>query len=189
MHICKSSLANCVAAVDNNAHRGIHFTAVNMAARLPNPCRVACCCEGRCDLVNHSNTTAATEFVCHDLCMCQDFVACPILHVVQAGISATRAFATAGGTPHHCANLSGAAFAVHSNMWAARFCSQRPCWFVLSRGCSGQACAALLAEGAITATTPRTLRSRLMVRYIVAGCLCSSASDPTCEAQLRLPNY
>ena len=60
---------------------------------------------------------------------------------------------------HHCANLGVAAFAVRSNVWAAWFCSQCPCWLVLSRSRAGHACAAVLAEGAITATTAHTLRS------------------------------
>ena len=49
---------------------------------------------------------------------------------------------------------------VHSNVWAARFRLQRPCWLVLSRRRAGQACTALLAKGSITATTGNTLRSR-----------------------------
>ena len=88
--------------------------------------------------------------------MWREFVSCPMTH---AAIATTRAFATAGGTLHHCANLSVAAFAACSNVWAAWFCSHRPCWLALSRSRAGQACAAVLAEGAVTATTAHTLRA------------------------------
>ena len=88
--------------------------------------------------------------------MCHEFITCPM---TQTTTSMTRAFATASGTLHHRANLSVAAFAVRSNVWAAWFCSQRPCWLVLSRSRAGQACAALLAEGSITPTIAHTLRA------------------------------
>ena len=65
----------------------------------------------------------------------------------------------AGSTLYHCANLSIAAFATHSNVWAAWCCSQRQCWLALSRRRAGQVCAALLAVGSITPTTAHTLRS------------------------------
>ena len=103
---------------------------------------------------------AATGFVSHELCMCHDFVACPISHAVQATLPWTRALATAGGTLHHCANLSVSLFAVHSNVCAALFCSQPPSWLVLSHSHAAQVCAALLSAGDITTTTARTWRSR-----------------------------
>ena len=102
--------------------------------------------------------------------MWYEFAFCPVTHAAR---STTRAFATASGTTslcelerHHCANLSVAGFAVHSDMWAAWFCLQSPCWLAQSCRYAGQVCPALLAQGAITATTAHTLRS----------------------AQLRLPN-
>ena len=88
--------------------------------------------------------------------MCHEFITCPMTHAV---ISTPHAFATARGTLPHCANLSVAAFAACSNVWATWFCSQRSCWRVLSRSRAGQACVAVLAEGAITATIAHTLRA------------------------------
>ena len=151
------------------------------------------------------HTQAVTGFVSHDLRMWYEFVTCPMAHAV---LSTPRAFATAGGTLPHCANLSVVAFTVRSNVWASWFCSQRPCWLVLSRSPAGQASAALLAEGAITATITSTLRFQYAGdpqatmsggtwprHRIVATSLSQLAAwiitTMTCKwpwAQLRLPN-
>ena len=55
--------------------------------------------------------------------MWHEYGTCPMTH---AAIATPRAFATAGGTLQHCANLSVAAFAVLSNVWAAWFCFAAP---------------------------------------------------------------
>ena len=106
------------------------------------------------------NIQHVTQLVSPDWCMLYEFASCPMTHAAR---STTRAFTTAGGTLQHCSNLSVAAFAVHPNVWAAWFCSQRPCWRVLSRICARQVCAALLSAGDITPTTARTWRSRLAI--------------------------
>ena len=106
--------------------------------------------------------------------MCHELVACPKSHIVHAAISRTRSFVTAGSTLHHGANLSVAAFAVRSHVWAARFCSQRPCWRVLSRSCAAQACVALLDEGAITATIAHTLRAAAKLPNVFDTCVSNS---------------
>ena len=110
-----------------------------------------------CSFVNeigHNLQINVIEFVSQDTYMWYECVTCPMTH---AAIATPRAFATAGGTLHHCANLSVAAFAVRSNVWAARCCSQHPCWLALSPRRAGQACAALVAEGAVTVATARSL--------------------------------
>ena len=107
--------------------------------------------------------------------------------MTHAARSTTRALASVGGTLHHCANLNVAAFAVRSNVWAAWFCSQRPCWRVLSRSRAGQACAALLAEGAITATIAHTLRAAAKLPRIARTLdTCVSHSKNTCWVCGRL---
>ena len=66
------------------------------------------------DLVSNSNTMTATECVSRDLCMRHE--RCPGSDILVS----------TGGTLHKLANSSVEALAVHTNVWAVWFCSQRP---------------------------------------------------------------